>query len=300
MKLGFSTWSVQRLPLTAALREAARVGYDGVEIAVNPGWTGQLDDLDPAARREVRALLDDTDLELASLVSGHRNQLADRGEFDQGKVRFARELDLALEWFRPPIVPVMNLSIGGVSAKWEDQKYELIDRMAETVALAAARQVVIAFEPQVARAIDRPERMLWAVDQINSPFCRVNLDIAHFSVQGMAIERIVAALAPLSAHAHLPDYRGRAPDHQFAIPGEGETDYDDYFRAMDRHCYRGYVSVEISLMVQRRSKYDPISAMEQAYQTLRTAMDRVGIVSKRPFEEIDRDSRSSDPPLRKD
>lgn len=281
MKLSFSTWSVQRLPLTQALREAARAGYDGVEIAVNPGWTGQLDDLDRAARREVRQVLDETGLELASLVSGHRNQLAEGAELAAGKERFARELDLAAEWCRPPAVPVMNLAIGGVADRWEEQKHRLLERMAETVALAAGHQVVVAFEPQVGRAIDRPERMLWTIEQIGSPYCRINFDLAHFGVQGMPLEPTVAALAPYTAHAHLPDYRGRYPDHEFAVPGEGETDYVAYFRSMDASGYRGHVSLEISLMVQRRPTYDPIAVMDQAYRTLSSALAEAGVPRQR-------------------
>ena len=84
MKLGYSTWSTQKMPLGDAIRELARIGYDGVEIAVNPGWSGHVDDLDAAARRRIRQLLDDTGVELSALVSGHRNQVAEATEYGQG------------------------------------------------------------------------------------------------------------------------------------------------------------------------------------------------------------------------
>lgn len=101
MKLGYSTWSAQELPLTQALREAARAGYDAVEIGVNSGWSGDLDELDDPTRREVGRLLEDTGLELASVLSGHRDQLAEPAAFALGRDRFARELELVRRWARP-------------------------------------------------------------------------------------------------------------------------------------------------------------------------------------------------------
>src|SRR5207248_10317231 len=59
MKLGYSTWSTKTQPIEETIRELARVGYDGVEIAVNPGWTSDVDLLDPIARKRIRQLLDD-------------------------------------------------------------------------------------------------------------------------------------------------------------------------------------------------------------------------------------------------
>src|SRR5881397_2944651 len=105
MKLGYSTWSCKDLPLADAINELARIGYDGVEIAVNPGWTGHVDDLDTNARRQIRRQLDDVGLELSALVSGHRAQVADRPEYEEGKARYLRELDLALEWAKPGLTP---------------------------------------------------------------------------------------------------------------------------------------------------------------------------------------------------
>src|SRR5207237_5341061 len=133
VKLGLATWSTKELPLDETIRHLARIGYDGIEIAVNPGWTGHVDDLDAAERRRIRALLDDTGVELSALVSGHRNHVADRDEYEQGKTRYLRELDLALEWAKPGLVPSMDVAIGGTSDRWDELKELIVDRVAETV-----------------------------------------------------------------------------------------------------------------------------------------------------------------------
>jgi sugar phosphate isomerase/epimerase len=105
----------------------------------------------------------------------------------------------------------------------------------------------------------------------------IHFDISHFNVQGIAMEPVVAQLAPHSAHTHVKDERGMAPDREFLIPGEGETDYVRYLKAMQEAGYDGHIVVEISLMVQRRVDYDALAAASQSYRMLARAFDDAGI-----------------------
>jgi sugar phosphate isomerase/epimerase len=277
MKLGYSTWSTKEQPIEETIRELARIGYDGVEIAVNPGWTSDVDALDGPARRRIRQLLDDTGLELSALVSGHREQIAEPAAYAQGKARYQRELDLALEWARPGLIPSMDVAVGGKSDQWEELKRLIVDRVGETVALSAERNVVVALEPHSGQAIDTPQRMLWVIEQVNSPFCRINFDISHFDVYGVPTAGSVPLMAPYTEHTHIKDERGRFPNHEFLIPGEGGFDYVEYLTLMHQHGYRGHISAEISLMVQRRPSYDAVAAMEQTYRVVAEAFERSGV-----------------------
>ena len=277
MKLGFSTWSTQHLPLDETIAHLARIGYDGIEIAVLPGWSGCIDDLDAAERRRIRQLLDHHNLELPALISAHRNQIADGDEYRQARERYERELELALEWAKPGAVPAMDIAVGGKSAEWEQLKHKIVDRVGETVALAAQRGIVVALEPHVGRAIDTPQKMLWVLEQVNSPYCKVNFDISHFNVQGIPVDESVPLLAPHSVHTHIKDERGLAPNFEFLIPGEGEFDYAHYLRLMAAAGYTGHITAEISLMVQRRPNYDPIAAMQQTYDVVARAFTTAGV-----------------------
>ena len=281
MKLGYSTWSTKEQPIEETIRELARIGYDGVEIAVNPGWTSDVDALDASARRRIRQLLDDTGLELSALVSGHREQVAEPAAYQQGKARYLRELDLALEWAKPGLIPSMDVAVGGKSDQWEQLKNLIVDRVGQTVALSAERDVVVALEPHSGQAIDTPERMLWVIEQVNSPYCRINFDISHFDVYGVPTAESVPLMAPYTEHTHIKDERGRFPNHQFLIPGEGDFDYVEYLTLMDRHGYKGHISAEISLMVQRRPNYDAVAAMEQTYRVVAEAFERSGVPRER-------------------
>jgi sugar phosphate isomerase/epimerase len=115
------------------------------------------------------------------------------------------------------------------------------------------------------------------IELVGLPNVKVNFDISHFNVMGYSIEESVSAMAPLSVHTHVKDETGRAPDHQFLIPGEGVFNYVDYLQAMHRHGYTGYISAEVSVMVQRRPTYDPLQAATQTYATLSAAFDAAGI-----------------------
>ena len=66
---------------------------------------------------------------------------------------------------------------------------------------------------------------------------------------------------------------GQPPDW----PRVRDFDYVEYLRQMAGHGYRGFVTVEISVMVQRRAGYDPLDAAARAYATLAAAFRRSGI-----------------------
>ena len=93
----------------------------------------------------------------------------------------------------------------------------------------------------------------------------------------MPTEETVSALAPVSVHTHVKDQRGISPDFEFLIPGEGEFDYVDYLKAMQEHGYDGFITTEVSFMVQARKDYDPLAAADLTYQTLSKAFEDTGI-----------------------
>ncbi|MEP7190639.1 MAG: TIM barrel protein, partial [Roseiflexaceae bacterium] len=105
----------------------------------------------------------------------------------------------------------------------------------------------------------------------------LNFDISHFNVMGIPIAESVAALAQHTVHTHVKDERGVVPDFEFLIPGEGEFDYVAYLQAMHAHGYAGFITAEISIMVQRRPGYDPLAAAEQTYRTLAHAFEQAGV-----------------------
>jgi len=94
---------------------------------------------------------------------------------------------------------------------------------------------------------------------------------------GFFIEETVPVRVPLAVHTHVKDQRGRAPDHEFLIPGEGPFDYVRYLRAMRDAGYNGFITGEVSVMAQRRPTYDPLAATTLTFDTLSRAFDEAGM-----------------------
>jgi sugar phosphate isomerase/epimerase len=273
MSLSFSTWGMPLVPIDVAVAHCAALGFDGLEMTVIPGWATDAATLDTAARRRIRRLYDDHRLALCGL-SGNTPLLAD----DPADLeRFRGYLDLAAELQKPGERLTVTTTSGGAPEDWNTARETLADMFGQLAAHAHRAGVIVGMEPHVGAALHLPGQALWLLEQINSPALTVHFDISHFNVQGMAMEPVIAQLAPHSAHTHVKDERGIAPDHEFLIPGEGEMDYPRYLRAMAEAGYSGHIVVEISLMVQRRPRYDALAAATQSYRVLAKAFEVAGI-----------------------
>ena len=278
MKLGYSTWGMPTVQIEEAIPYLARLGYDGVELTVIPGWTTELSTLDRQERQKIKRLYQEYHLDLPA-IAAHSSLLEDDTEQYQkniqrlqGAVGLALDLTLGLE------PPAINTTAGGRPDEWESISGLLVERTGEFVRYAAGQGVIVAIEPHVGSVLDTPEKTVWLVEQVGSPFLKVNFDISHFDVVGLTIDETVPVLAPYSVHTHVKDQRGRHPNFEFLIPGEGTFDYVHYLKAMQAAGYKGFITVEVSMMVHRRPNYDPLAAAEMSYKTLSEAFEQAGIV----------------------
>ncbi len=277
MKLGYCTWGMPTVPVDTQIRHVAELGFDGIELTVIPRYTTELSTLDAAERKRIKQLLVDHHLELPAIAAHTSLMAADPDQHAQNMKRLKASVDLAVDWARGDTPPAIDTTAGSKFSDWEAHKHELAERLNELVEYGASRGVVIAIEPHVSDLIDTPAKTIELLEMVDSPYLKVNFDISHFDVMGMSIEETVAALAPHTAHTHVKDQRGQVPDFEFLIPGEGTFDYVTYLKAMQAHGYDGFITVEVSVMVQRRENYDPLAATTLSYQTLERAFKEAGI-----------------------
>ncbi len=280
MKLGYSTWGMPTVPIDESVALIARLGFDGIEISVLPGWTTEITTLDAAERRRILRLVNDAGLTI-SAISGHASLLeADEEAHASSVGRLRAAIDLAVDWAQDGRVPFVNTLSGGRTADWDAQHQLFAERLASVVAYAARRGVVLAMEPHVDGLVDTPARMLGILNLVESPYLKVNFDISHFDIFGMSTEESVTALASYTVHTHVKDQRGRYPDYEFLVPGEGDFDYVDYLQTMQRHGYDGFIVAEVAKMAQRRPGYDPLVSCERSYATLAKAFEQAEIRRK--------------------
>ena len=279
--LSYSTWGMPTVPIDVAVAHCAKLGFDGLELTVIPRWSTDAATLDAATRRRIRDLYDQHKLELCGLTGNTPLLATDPDELAINMDRLRSYLDLAAELQRPGEHLAVSTTSTGRPEDWEEVKGMLVDRFGELAAYAHGRGVIVGMEPHVGAALHAPEQVLWLLEQVNSPGLRVHFDISHFNVQGMDMETVIAQIAPHSVHTHIKDERGVVPNFEFLIPGEGECDYVRYLKAMERAGYDGHITVEVSIMVQRRPDYDPLAAAEQSYRVLSKAFEDAGIPRQR-------------------
>jgi len=281
MYLGFSTWAMPDLPIDTVIAHLAGLGFDAIEIGVLPRFTTALDNLDAVERQRIPKLLRDHNLKLSAISSYLPMMEQDATKFAFNRDYVKRTVDLADEWRECWIPtgqpPVVVSGFGGKPGDIAALEPQLVDRLNEIGTYAAERNVVLAFEHHVGNAYETPDQTVALLQQIESPAVQVNFDISHFNVMGHTIEESVEKLIPYAVHTHVKDELGRAPDHQYLIPGEGEFDYIRYLRAMQAHGYRGGISTEISMMVQNRPDYDPLVTATRSYEVLSQAFANAAI-----------------------
>jgi sugar phosphate isomerase/epimerase len=165
----------------------------------------------------------------------------------------------------------------GTSETYESDRQVLAERFGELAGYAQGLGGTLALEAHVGQAMDLPERVVWLMEAVGSPHFRLNFDNSHFEVMGCDLDEYVPLLAPYAVHTDVKDQRGRSPDHEFLVPGEGDFDYARYLRALHRAGYTGDVTIEISVMVQRRANYDPADVAVRSHRTLVDAARRAGV-----------------------
>ena len=276
MKIGYSTWGMPNVPIDEALEHLAGLGFAGVEPTVIRGYTTELDTLNAAERRRIRKLFDQYEMGLPA-IAGHASLLSpDAVGHAENWHRLTGAVDLCVDWAGAAGPAALDTTLGSGPDSWDHIDF-VLERLGTLVDYCAAREVVLALEPHVGDGLEDPQKVAELIETVNSPYCKLNFDISHFDIQGFSIEETVAALGPHAAHTHVKDQRGRIPDFEFLIPGEGPFDFVKYLKEMQQVGYEGYITAEVSMQVQRRPDYDPLAAAELTYRTLEGAFRAAAI-----------------------
>jgi sugar phosphate isomerase/epimerase len=278
LHLAFSAWAMRDVPLEQQIEIVRRAGYVGICLVSDPRFA-PLDATTATAaeRRRVRALLDSANLALTA-IAGHANLLESApNKLQANCARIHAGLDLAADLagpYGPP--PLVTMGYGSPETYVVDRAM-LVERFSDLAQHAAATGGVLALEPHVGQAMDTPEKVVDLMQAVNSPHFRLNLDNSHFEVIGRDMDEYLPMLVPYAVHTDLKDQRGRSPAHEFLVPGEGDFDYARYLRALHTAGYDRYLTVEISVMVQRRAGYDPAEVATRSFRTVVDAARTVNV-----------------------
>jgi inosose dehydratase len=268
--LGFSLYGMATLSVPDAIAAVARIGYDDVEMASLAGYPGDPDQLDSAARAQIRKALEKHRLQISAFMDNLK-LLADDSEHRTNLARIRRVAQLArdLSEANPPILETI---LGGQPSEWEASKVAMASKLKEWAATAAAEQILIAIKPHVRNAMQTPAQAEWLRARVASPWLRFTYDYSHFQLQGLSLQETLQTLVPHTAFVHVKDAAGTAEQPQFQLPGAGGIDYVSLLRLLKKLGYRGSVTVEVSAQIHRKPGYDPIGASQRSYDVLAKAM----------------------------
>lgn len=250
IKLSYNTNGLRTIALADAVREVAAAGYDGIELSLHPSH------LDPfrftaADALRLRSALDGAGLAACSLATGADNLLS--GErFEPSlihpvKAGRQRRIDLisrAVEIAVQVGVPVVSFASG--IRRPEVPLETARDLLREGVGRCldrAAGEVILAIEPEPGFLIETNGQAVDIVEQLGSPWLRLNQDIGHANVCEDDYLASIERALPLTRHIHVEDIKGRV--HRHEIPGDGDIDFPALFEALRRGGYSHYLSVEL-------------------------------------------------------
>ncbi len=246
MKYAFSTlacpaWSIERVA-----EEAARLGYDGVELRLLDG-----DVIDPVADRgrveRAVGLCRARGVEVCALDTSCRFNQADPVERERQVAEARRWIALA-HHLRTPLLRVFggpDQDDGG-RAPTGDEANDWVARSLRQIAPDAERAgVTVVLETH--DAFSSAQRVAAVLSRVDSGSVAALWDSHHPYRVGETARDVVDALDGRIAHAHVKDARrldAGGARWELVLLGEGEVPVREQLAALKRRGYEGWVSVE--------------------------------------------------------
>lgn len=272
--LGFSTYGMKTLKTEQALRAIAEIGYDSAEITLNSGWDADSAILEATRRTELRKLLTDLPLRVASLME-HLTPTDDRlqaNALDRLKLAAGVAHDLV-----PDAPPLIQTVLGG--GKFEEIKNPLRDRLAEWVKIADETETIIAIKPHRGGAVSQPAEAAWLLEQLGNPKrLRMVYDYSHYAFRDLPLAETVRTALPYTAHIAVKDAVQEGERVVFQLPGTaGTIDFPELLRLFYAGGYRGDVNCEVSGMVWNQQDYEPLAAAKTCYANMAAAFEKAQV-----------------------
>jgi len=238
-------------PLEKAFSTTRQVGYTGTEIApftLLPGETVDIRDLPADRRAEIRKQAADTGLEVVGLhwllakteglyLTSPDGAVRQRTtEYLQALAQLCHDLGGSVLVLGSPYQ--RNL-LPGVS--YEEAQNYAAEVLRPMMTACADYNVTLALEPLGPSEGDfmlTAESAIELATLVDSPHCRLHLDVKAMSSEAKPIPDIIRDSQPWIEHFH-------ANDPNLLGPGMGEIDFKPIFAALQEIDYQGWVSVEV-------------------------------------------------------
>jgi inosose dehydratase len=263
---GFKQYGMKRIPVRHAISHIAKIGYKALELTLMPSWDTEPKLLSKIDRMEIRKQIGDLGLELSAVMESLRLGPQTNQEMYLERLRTAAQVAHELS---PGAPAMIETAVGGRPEKWEQTKREMADQLGEWAKTLEPLKTVLAIKGHVGNALDRPERVLWLIDQVRSPWVRIGYDYSHYKIVGLAMRKTMEQLVGRSVFIHVKDSVGTEQNYRFLLPGDsGEIDYKQYAEILQEIGYEGPVLAEVSVQISEQPGYDGVAAAKRCWDNL--------------------------------
>lgn len=249
MRLSISNYSFEVLPLEATLMVCKSLGFNAVDIAgfrdrgrcsfepeaVLADPQKQADILNPLLQKYELDVVDffpqfGAAPSLHSLNDPDESVREKNMAYVRGAARFCQLINC----------PGMTIlpGIDHTSRSLADNIAVSITYLQRAVEIAGEYGIEVRYEPHMGSLADTPELALQLVDTV--PGLKMTLDIAHFMLQYISMDRVYALL-PHTGHVHVRQAR---PGKLQVAHAEGDIDFVDLFNRLQAVGYQGAMTVE--------------------------------------------------------
>src|SRR5262245_8597806 len=166
-RLGFSLYGMRSLPWREGLGHVARIGYKSTELCLRPGWNTEPKLLTKTDRVEIRKRIGDLGLALPSVMENLFLGRPGGLEANLARLRAAAEICNECSPGPPALI---ETTVGGRPAAWEESKNAMAEELAGWAKALESLKITLAIKAHSKLAMSVPERLLWMIDQVRSPW----------------------------------------------------------------------------------------------------------------------------------
>lgn len=247
MKIAICNETYRDWSFEDAFRHARECGYDGIEFAP---FTIERNAFDISEQRcyEISELTKHFDLEVVGLhwllaFTEGLHLTSPEPATRQRTAEYLAQLAAVCQWLGGAVMvfgsPAQRNMAEGVSVDQANEFALECFRMA--LPALEQRQVTLALEPLGPEEGNFMTTAEWGrhlVEQLDSPFVRLHLDVKAMSTESDSIPDIIQACESSLCHFHCNDPNRRGP-------GMGDVDFGPIIGALKEIEYEGWLSVEV-------------------------------------------------------
>lgn len=238
VKFGVSSW-VWVYPFNpSAVKEAERLGFDGLEIPI--------EDPEKIQVKETVEALKSSSIECSSLcavLSAERDiKSEDKAIRDNAKRYLERCVDFAVEFGCDIVSGPLYSAVGptiGVPDKRKEWRYA-VDGIKEVAKYAEDKGVYLGIEPinrYENHLINTVDELLGFIKDVDSPVVKAHLDTYHANIEEKSIGEAFKKCGELLYHVH-------SCENDRGAPGSGHIEWDEVAEALKSIGYNRYMVIE--------------------------------------------------------